>query len=102
MTITSVSKIRDNVALDGKTIHTVKHLESQMHSSKGASNVDIIDIRHNAVEINLKEETLSSLRPQPGPKKLPTLLLYDERGLQLFEQVSGRLRGKVALVLIAE
>jgi hypothetical protein len=53
-----------------------------------ASNVDIIDIRHDAVQINLKEEIMSSLRPQQGLKQLPTLLLYNEQGLQLFEQVS--------------
>ena len=49
--------------------------------------VDIIDIRHAAVEINLKAEVLSSFQATDGPRKLPTLLLYDERGLQLFEKV---------------
>ena len=52
------------------------------------SDIDIIDIRHHAVEINLKDEIMSSLRAQSGPKSMPTLLLYDERGLQLFEEVS--------------
>jgi len=52
------------------------------------TSIDIIDIRHDTVEINLKEEILKSLRPESGPKSLPTLLLYDERGLQLFEEVS--------------
>jgi hypothetical protein len=60
-------------------------------NSASVSKIDIIDIRHDAVEINLKDEILKSLRPDFGPKKLPTLLLYDERGLQLFEEV--RLRG---------
>lgn len=55
---------------------------------KPASNIDIIDIRHDAVELNLKDEIMASLRPQSGPKTMPTLLLYDERGLQLFEEVS--------------
>jgi hypothetical protein len=64
--------------LDSKTAENLEH----------ASNIDIIDIRHDAVEINLKDEILTSLRPQSGPKTLPTLLLYDERGLQLFEEVS--------------
>jgi hypothetical protein len=50
-------------------------------------NFDIIDIRHDAVEISLKDEILSSLNPQSGLKSLPTMLLYDERGLQLFEEV---------------
>lgn len=52
------------------------------------SDVDIIDIRQEAVEINLKEEIRNLLRPQEGPRKLPTLLLYDKKGLQLFEEVS--------------
>ncbi|KAI2781114.1 C-type lectin protein [Daldinia loculata] len=62
---------------------------------KGASiiagqhpNVDITDIRQTAVEINLKEEIHKLLRPQEGRRKLPTLLLYDERGLQLFEEIT--------------
>jgi L-histidine Nalpha-methyltransferase / hercynylcysteine S-oxide synthase len=54
------------------------------------SKIDMIDIRHDAVEMNLKEEILKSLKPATGPKTLPTLLLYDERGLQLFEEVSLR------------
>lgn len=49
--------------------------------------LDIIDIRRAAVELNLKTEVLSSFHKEDGPRKLPTLLLYDERGLQLFEKV---------------
>ena len=50
--------------------------------------VDIIDIRQVAAEANLKEEILTMfLHPKQGLRKLPTLLLYDERGLQLFEEV---------------
>lgn len=62
---------------------TSSHLEM-------AAKVDIIDIRHDAVEISLKDEIVKSLKPQEGPKRLPTLLLYDERGLQLFEEVCTR------------
>lgn len=51
------------------------------------SEIDIIDIRHDAVELNLKDEIHKSLRPESGLKQLPTLLLYSERGLQLFEEV---------------
>ncbi len=50
--------------------------------------VDIADIRSAAVDVNLKDEVLSMFFPKHGPRKLPTLLLYDEKGLQLFEQVS--------------
>lgn len=49
---------------------------------------DIIDIRSNKVDFNLKDELISSLNPPDGgARRLPTLLLYDERGLQLFEHV---------------
>jgi hypothetical protein len=50
------------------------------------SDIDIIDIRHDAVEINIKEEITKLLQLEEGPKKLPTLLLYDEHGLQIFEK----------------
>lgn len=49
--------------------------------------LDIIDIQNARVEINLKDEILSQMNPEQGPRTLPTLLLYDERGLQLFEDV---------------
>ena len=50
--------------------------------------VDIIDIRGASVELNLKAEIKSMLCSKNGPRELPTLLLYDERGLQLFEKAS--------------
>lgn len=59
-----------------------------LHPEMAVPKVDIIDIRHDAVELSLKDEILNSLNPQEGPKRLPTLLLYDERGLQLFEEVN--------------
>jgi hypothetical protein len=69
-----------------KATKPLKTMGSELDTKN--TSIDIIDIRHDAVEINLKEEILNSLRPQSGPKRLPTLLLYDERGLQLFEEVS--------------
>jgi hypothetical protein len=77
-----------------KTPHSVKDSATSIEPEKPkhASRIDIIDIRHDAVEINLKDEILNSLRPKSGPKKLPTLLLYDERGLQLFEEVGTTTR----------
>jgi hypothetical protein len=53
----------------------------------GNAKVEILDIRRAAVEINLKEAILSQFCPKAGPRTLPTLLLYDERGLQIFEEV---------------
>jgi L-histidine Nalpha-methyltransferase / hercynylcysteine S-oxide synthase len=84
MTIPSVIN-----SIDGRTESI--HYRSKLGGLKNAasiSKIDIIDIRHDNVEFNLKADILSSLRPEVGPKTLPTLLLYDERGLQLFEEVS--------------
>lgn len=87
MTIPSASKVGVGFGLGSK----VNPQKFQAKPSGNNSNIDIIDIRHDAVEFNLKEDILNSLTPQSGPKNLPTLLLYDERGLQLFEEVSAHL-----------
>lgn len=50
--------------------------------------VDLIDIRRDAVKANLRDEIYRLFHPQEGPRELPTLLLYDAEGLQLFEKVS--------------
>lgn len=57
------------------------------HFDERRKEVDIIDIRGDTEEIDLKNEVPKLLNPEKGIKKLPTLLLYDERGLQLFEDV---------------
>ncbi|TQV92647.1 DUF323 domain-containing protein [Cordyceps javanica] len=51
-------------------------------------HIDIIDIRGEQVDFNLKEEIASCLNPVSGHRTLPTLLLYDEKGLQLFEDIT--------------
>lgn len=48
---------------------------------------DITDIRRSLVETDLKADVLSMFNPAQGPRQLPTLLLYNEKGLQLFEDV---------------
>lgn len=48
---------------------------------------DIIDIRGQQVDFNIKEDVVAQMNPIDGPRSLPTLLLYDEKGLQLFENV---------------
>lgn len=60
------------------------------NSTADHQDIDIIDIRHDAVEVSLKDEILSLLKPSIGLKQLPTMLLYSERGLQLFEEVSTK------------
>jgi len=49
----------------------------------------IIDIRSDADGIELKQLIRSSLQPDArGEKTLPTLLLYDNKGLKLFEEIT--------------
>lgn len=54
------------------------------------SRPDIIDIRSDAAGIELKQLVHDGLRAQDGTneKTLPTLLLYDSKGLKLFEQIT--------------
>lgn len=57
-------------------------------STLKGKDLDIIDIRSNKVDFDLKDEVVRMINPlDGGARKLPTLLLYDERGLQLFEDV---------------
>ena len=50
---------------------------------------NIIDIRSDTAGIELKQDILKGLNPENGGRKtLPTLLLYDEKGLRLFEEIT--------------
>ena len=51
---------------------------------------DIIDIRSDAAGIELKQLIHKGLKAQDGSgeKTLPTLLLYDTKGLKLFERIT--------------
>lgn len=71
--------IQTNLSAKSKTVQ----------SSQPSSCIDIIDIRSNSVGVNLKDDILTLLNPTIGHKEMPTMLLYDECGLQLFEQVSN-------------
>ncbi|KAH6605386.1 hypothetical protein Trco_007093 [Trichoderma cornu-damae] len=62
-------------------------LEQQLLTAT-ARALDIVDIQKARVEIDLKDEILTQMNPEEGPRTLPTLLLYDERGLQLFEDIT--------------
>ncbi|KAM5506803.1 hypothetical protein McanMca71_001708 [Microsporum canis] len=50
------------------------------------SNVDIVDIRRNSLESSLVQDIYHGL--QAKEKSLPTLLLYDTKGLRLFEDIT--------------
>lgn len=50
---------------------------------------NIIDIRSDTAGIELTSEIRRALHPENGKSKtLPTLLLYDEKGLRLFEDIT--------------
>ena len=49
----------------------------------------IIDIRSDTAGFELKKDVLAGLHPVDGGEKtLPTLLLYDDKGLKLFEEIT--------------
>ncbi|KAI9683607.1 MAG: hypothetical protein M1829_004911 [Trizodia sp. TS-e1964] len=52
-------------------------------------SADIIDIRRGALEHSILDEIFKKLQPIDGGEKgMPTLLLYDEAGLKLFEDIT--------------
>ena len=52
-------------------------------------NDHIIDIRRSTIEHSVRDDMLRMLQPKLGQeKRMPTLLLYDEAGLKLFEQIT--------------
>lgn len=58
------------------------------HGSKSShASIDIIDIRHHVIDMDLSNDINLMLRPENGPKMMPTMLLYDAAGLQIFEEV---------------
>lgn len=54
------------------------------------NEVEILDIRVNkgGLESSLKDDIVAGLKKEAGEKTLPTLLLYDDRGLKLFEEIT--------------
>jgi hypothetical protein len=66
---------------------TKMEFSDKSSDGKITSDIHIIDIRSDAVEMDIKVEILSMLKPVKGPRKIPTLVLYDEMGLQKFEKV---------------
>lgn len=49
----------------------------------------IVDIRQDKAELSMHDEIIQGLQADEGNEKtLPTMLLYDENGLQLFEAIT--------------
>ncbi|KAG9570114.1 hypothetical protein KCU71_g8727, partial [Aureobasidium melanogenum] len=61
-------------------------MQTPPHSPGNKTEVDIIDIRSSTHDISLKKELETSL--SATPPKFPSLLLWDEKGLQHFEAIT--------------
>jgi uncharacterized SAM-dependent methyltransferase len=54
-----------------------------------ASNiVRVGDAHHEPSAMNLREQVLEGLSKPAGQRSLPTMLLYDERGLRLYDDIT--------------
>lgn len=59
------------------------------HSSGQQQGFQIIDIRLDKIERSVRAELIEKLHPKDGEEKqMPTLLLYNETGLKLFEEIT--------------
>lgn len=53
------------------------------------SHIPITDIRADGVDFSILDEMRKTLNPGNGlERRMPTLLLYDEQGLRLFEDIT--------------
>ena len=60
-----------------------------MTLQNGHSDMSIVDIRQGGFDISLVSEIRQKLNPGKGhERRMPTLLLYDEQGLQLYEKIT--------------
>ena len=60
-----------------------------MPSLSNGSIVSIIDIRRGEMNFSVLDEMKNMLRPVSGLEKgMPTMLLYNEKGLNLFEEIT--------------
>ena len=49
----------------------------------------ILDIRRDQIGVSILDDMRQQLRPIDGKeKRMPTMLLYDEKGLKLFEEIT--------------
>lgn len=75
--------------MQGKSTQLKNDEMKKMTPSAAEVRAKIIDIRRDKKEHSLVNDIFSGLRPSNGgEKRLPTLLLYDEKGLKLFEKIT--------------
>ncbi|KAL9109487.1 MAG: hypothetical protein Q9227_005822 [Pyrenula ochraceoflavens] len=61
---------------------------AKMVMNKG-DHVEVVDIRQEKLELALPQLILDGINPKNGsPRHMPTLVLYDETGLKLFEKIT--------------
>lgn len=74
------------------TPHQISHFlipYGEMKLQNGHDNVSILDIREEELSLCLLDDIHQLLRPGEGEeKRMPTMLLYDAAGLQLFEDIT--------------
>ena len=60
-----------------------------VNGSAKKAQANIIDIRSDTSGFDLRQKIVAGLNPASGQERtLPTLLLYDDAGLKLFEQIT--------------
>jgi len=60
-----------------------------MGSLGGRRDVSIMDIRQGGLDFSIIDDMRKKLNPENGQeRRMPTLLLYDEQGLKLFEDIT--------------
>jgi len=91
--MTASSSNNTVVSADNHTDTNGTATQSKKTASTSNTSADvrakIVDIRRDKKDHSLASEIYSGLRPgNGGEKRLPTLLLYDEKGLKLFEKIT--------------
>lgn len=77
-------------ALSGARLRPLRLLETtSSEKMSSTTSTQIIDIRPGPTEFDILQDIRNGLRPKHGGEKtLPTMLLYDEAGLRLFEKIT--------------
>lgn len=77
-------------ALPGARLRPLRLLkETSFEKMSNQTSTEIIDIRPGPTEFDILQDIKDGLRPENGgDKTLPTMLLYDEAGLRLFEKIT--------------
>lgn len=82
-----ISIDENNPGLDARPSPARLSNKADLSTKSSPPQINIIDIRQHVIDMDLSNDIMSMLKPETGPKKMPTMLLYDEAGLQIFEEV---------------